>query len=77
MAIPIPPPASHLSDLVTIEEGEALMSETPYPASRTTLRRWIKSYGIPVVRSGRAHKVSYSRLAEAQRDEAARRRPGP
>jgi hypothetical protein len=54
------------------------MSETPCPASKTTLRRWIKGYNIPVVRSGRAHKVSYSRLAEAQRDEfAARQRSEP
>ncbi|MFD8516510.1 hypothetical protein ACFV27_36895 [Streptomyces antimycoticus] len=82
MAIPIPPPASRLSDLVTLKDVVALMSETPHPVSMTTLRRWIKGYGIPVIRVEKAHKVSYSLLAEAQRDEAereavARRRPEP
>ncbi|MER6844770.1 hypothetical protein [Streptomyces platensis] len=70
MATPLP--AADAADLVTLKEIVQLLKPTPHPASESTIRRWIKRYGIRVVRRGMVNKVSFTDILEAQRDEAER-----
>ncbi|MGW5690296.1 hypothetical protein ACWEWX_04800 [Streptomyces asiaticus] len=77
MAISITEPLAVPDDLVTIKEAVALLRPTPYPPSDTTVRRWIARHGLFVRRAGGRDYVSFTDLLEAQRDEAARQRPGP
>ncbi|MEW1754152.1 hypothetical protein [Streptomyces angustmyceticus] len=70
MATPLP--AADAADLVTTKEIVQLLKPTPYPASESTVRRWIKRYRIAVVRRGLANCVSFTDILEAQRDEAER-----
>ena len=60
------------ADLVTLKEASALLRGTPHPASVTTIRRWIDRYGLRVTCAGKAGRVSFSDILEAQRDEARR-----
>jgi hypothetical protein len=66
-------PAPAADDLISLEEGVALLRETPYPRSASTIKRWIKRYGIDVVRIGRVDHISFTDLLEAHRDEIYRR----
>lgn len=65
------------SDLISLQEAEALLRDTGHPASVSTIKRWVKRHGIEVQRIGRADHVSFSDLLEAHRDEVARRAGGP
>lgn len=47
-------------DMVSLAEASALLRETGHPASVTTLTRWLRDAGTPLVRRGRAHQVSFS-----------------
>ncbi|MFE1767278.1 hypothetical protein ACFW81_24050 [Streptomyces angustmyceticus] len=66
MATPLP---SNAADLVTTKEIVALLRPTPYPASESTVRRWIRRYDIPVTRQRGTCWVSFTDILEAQRDE--------
>lgn len=70
MATPLP--VAHADDLVSTKEIVALLRPTPYPASESKIRRWIKRYRITVVRRGITNYVSFTDILEAQRDEAER-----
>ena len=80
MATPasIPESVSLPDDLVKLKEALALMRGTPYPASMSTLRRWLDRYDIDRFTFGSSETVyvSYTDVLEAQRD-AAQERPRP
>ncbi|GAA0500861.1 helix-turn-helix domain-containing protein [Streptomyces olivaceiscleroticus] len=67
--------ATHLTpepvsgDLTTVDEFVELMRPTGYGVSRSTVRRWIKKYGMRTVRIDRRDYVSRTDLLEAHRDE--------
>lgn len=61
------------SDLVTLQEGSELLYDTGHPASVSTIKRWIRRYGLTTERIGRADHVSFTDLLEVHRDEIARR----
>lgn len=73
MAAPIPSPTPAPNDLVTLRQALALLRRSPYPASESTLKRWISRYRIQRRRIGRADYVSFSDVVIAQR-QAARER---
>ncbi|BCK73959.1 hypothetical protein Srufu_079120 (plasmid) [Streptomyces libani subsp. rufus] len=60
------------SDLVSFDEAVLMLKGTPYPASRSTIKRWAKRYRMACVRIDRKDHVSFSDVLEAQRDEYAR-----
>jgi hypothetical protein len=62
-------------DLFTVADLVELLRPTPYPATRSTIERWIASNGIQAYRLGRgAQRYSYTAVMMAQRDAAARQR---
>lgn len=67
MAAPIPSPASAPNDLVTLRTATALLRKSPYPASESTLKRWVSRYRIPRKRVGKADYVSFSDVLVVQR----------
>lgn len=73
MAAPIPSPISAPDDPVTLKEALALLRKSPYPASESTLKRWISRYRIQRRRVGKADYVSFSDVLVAQRDAAQER----
>lgn len=64
---------SHTSDMTPLQEISDLLKETGYPASVTTLRRWIAKYGLHTLRRGRADCASWTAILQVHRDEIARR----
>jgi hypothetical protein len=57
------------ADFVSLKEAVALLKPTPYPASESTIRRWLARHGRETVRiCGKVH-ASYSDILEVQRDE--------
>jgi hypothetical protein len=66
-------PAPSVDDLISLREGVDLLRDTPYPASESTIKRWIRRYDISVVRVGRADHISFSDLLRVHRDEVNRR----
>ncbi|MFI0156150.1 hypothetical protein [Streptomyces lydicus] len=65
-------PVPVTSDLVTFDEAVLMLKDTPYPVSRSTIKRWAGRYRMARVRIGRKDHVSFSDVLEAQRDEYAR-----
>ncbi|MFJ1993029.1 hypothetical protein [Streptomyces asiaticus] len=61
-------------DLVTLKEASALLRPTPRPASVSTIGRWIARYRIAVFPAGKVHRISFTDVLIAQRDEAVRLR---
>lgn len=64
---------SHASDMQPLQAISDLLKETGYPASVTTLRRWIVKYGLPTMRRGRADCASWTAIQKVHRDEVDRR----
>lgn len=56
-------------DCLPLKECSALLRETGYPASVSTLRRWIASHDLTTGRDGRVVVVSFSDILEVHRDE--------
>lgn len=50
------------TDEVNLKEASALLAETGHPASVETLRRWCKKHNVPLVKHGRAHHASWTRI---------------
>ncbi|HEX5567935.1 MAG TPA: hypothetical protein VFY14_13585 [Streptomyces sp.] len=63
-------PEAAPDDLFPIKEVPALLRETEYPASETTIRRWIDKHGIRTWLVRGSRRVSYSDVLTAQREEA-------
>ena len=61
-------------DLVTYKEASALLLDTPDPASDHKVGRWVRRYHIRIwfAGVGKAHRVSFTDVLKAQRDEAIR-----
>lgn len=59
-------------DLLTIDQILALIQESGYPVSKTTLNRWISRHGLRRERAGRVVYVSFTDVLEVQRAEARR-----
>lgn len=72
MALADVPPQAGTGNLFRLKEIVALLRETPYPASESTLNRWIKKYGIPTEVIGRRVHVPYTPVLLAQKEEARR-----
>ncbi|MFD8626644.1 hypothetical protein ACFV4E_22635 [Streptomyces hygroscopicus] len=78
MAIPTvaphPQSSSIPDDLVTYREASALLRDTPHPAAPTKIGKWVRMYRIRIWSAGigTAHRVSFTDVLEAQRDEAIR-----
>lgn len=64
------------ADIVTLREASEQLASTPYPASPSTIRRWLTRGGRRIVRHGRTDYVSYSDVLEVQRDEWKRQHGG-
>lgn len=60
-------------DLISLQEAQALLRDTPHPVSLSTLKRWVTRHRLETRRIDRATHVSFSDLLEVHRDEAARR----
>lgn len=64
------------SDLITVKEAVVLFRLTPLAPSDSTIKRWIKDYGLRTEKIGRPHYVSYSDLLEVHREEVHHRQAG-
>ncbi|MFG2532791.1 hypothetical protein [Streptomyces sp. NPDC048516] len=69
MALSVITPESVTGDLVTLKEAVLLLKDTGYPASQSTLRRWINRHGVLTKRIGRVDYVCFSDVLLVQRDE--------
>jgi hypothetical protein len=72
MALSFAAPQSIPDDMMPIKAIVALLQDTGYPASETTIRRWITDLDLQTIRSGRKDLVSYTDILIAQRDAAHR-----
>lgn len=63
-----------IQDPATFDQVAALLGETGWPVSKSTLRRLIREAGRPVERHGRTDYVSYSDALELHRDYVRERR---
>ncbi|MGW5529469.1 hypothetical protein [Streptomyces xanthochromogenes] len=67
-------PQVSASDLLSLQEISELLRPTGYPASVTTLRRWISRHDIPTERRGRAYCASFSDILMVHKQEVLAKR---